>query len=281
MKVRDAVKKAWKIYIGHFGAMLEFMLLETVLRLIVLTPLLFLVTKEMKLLALISIPLFVLIVPPVRQCAAEVMQEAVRGGDIFSARLVVTGHYGQKVWNGVKQSVLSLLWAAPFIAATAWALKLFFGEAVVGQSDVFTIMITISNLGNGDIVRGVILVMLIYAALFVPFLVGCAFHSGRRHERALGEKKIIRGHRGGVMLTWLVSAVTVVPFAAVTGVVGFGYLKALVSAVSNMMNGLVLPPLDQNAYVILGAFVVLMLPLIPLKSLMTACYVHGLWEGNE
>lgn len=281
MKVKTAAARAWKLYTGRFGEMMMFILLETVLRLIVLAPLLFLANKVTQPLALISLPLFVLIVLPARQCAAEVMQRAIRGESLFSVRLCVTDHYWQKVLAGLKQGGLLVIWALPFIAATAYALKLFYGEAVVGQTDVFSLMMAVSNLGGGDIVTGVIYVMLMYVGLFLPFLAGCAWHSGRRHERALGKRRLIRGHRGGVVLTWLVSALTLAPFAAVAGTVSMGYLRQLVTAVSNLAGGLVLPPLDQNIYIVLAAFVVLVLPLLPLKSLMTACYVHGLWEGKE
>lgn len=281
MKVRTAIARAWKLYTGHFGEMMLFMLLEVVLRLMVLAPMLFLASEATRLLALVSVPLFVLIVLPARQCAAEVMQGAVRGESIFSVRLCVTKKYWQKVLAGVRQALLLAVWAAPFLAATGYALRLFFGEAVVGQTDVFSLMMTVSNLGGGDIVTGVVYVMLMYVGLFLPFLAGCAFHSGRRHERALGKKKLLRGHHGGVVLTWLAGLATLIPFAAVAGVVSMNYLRALVKAVSNLAGGLVLPPLDQNVYIVLAAFVVLVLPLMPLKSMMTACYVHGLWEGKE
>lgn len=281
MKVMHAIGKAWKLYSSRFGAMMAFLLLEVVLRLIVLTPALFLMMKGMELWALLCVPLFVLVTLPARQCAAEIMQEAVRGGDIFSVRLVVTRDYWIKVWNGLKQTLLGLVWMAPFLAATAYLVRVLTATGVNGQNDIFTLYRNIQKLGGGSLEAGAVRLLLMYAGLFVPFLVGCAFHSGRRHERALGPKKVIRGHRGGLMLTWLLSAVTVLPFAAATGWVVLGYVKKLISAVNNLAGGLVLPPLDQNIYLILGAFVVLLLPLLPLKSMMTACYVHDLWEGNE
>lgn len=281
MKIRTAVANAWKLYTGHFGEMMKFLLLEVVLRLIVAAPLLLLASKATQLLALLSVPLFILIVLPARRCAAEAMRNAIRGeGSIFSLKLCVTQGYWQKVAAGLKQAALLILWALPFLAATGWALNIFFAPAVQGQTDVFSLMIAISNLGGGDIVNGVILLMLMYVGLFLPFLAGCAFHSGSRHERAAGVR-LVRGHRGGVIGVWLVSLVTVVPFAAITAAVSMGYIRALVKAVSNMATGLVIPPLDQNVYIILGAFVVLMLPLLPLKSLMTAYYVQGLEEAAK
>lgn len=281
MKIRDAVSRAWKLYTGHFGETMQFLLLEVVLRLIVAAPLLFLAAKETQLLSLLCIPLFLLIVPPARACAAEVMQHAIRGESLFSVRLAVTKKYWQKVLSGVGHVLLALVWAVPFLAAVGYVLQIWYGEGVQGQNDIVTLYWQILTLGGGSIEKGVVLLVLAFAGLFLPFLVGCAFHSGRRHERALGRQRIIRGHRGGVMLAWLVSAATVAPFVAVTGFEAVTYVKALLSAFSNMVNGLSIPPVSGPAAVIAAAFVVLLLPLLPLRSLITACYVHGLWEGRE
>ena len=50
-------------------------------------------------------------------------------------------------------------------------------------------------------------------------------------------------------------------------------------AISSIGTGTVsLPPLDQKIFVIAAAFVVLLLPLLPLKQLLSAAYVRQLKE---
>ena len=92
--------KARGIYKDMPGEVLDFLLLEVALRLMVLSPALFLLTDQWKFLALLCIPLFLLVVPFARERAAENMQDALSGGHLFSGNLVsFSGYFGSFVFN--------------------------------------------------------------------------------------------------------------------------------------------------------------------------------------
>lgn len=274
MKLSMAWKNAWRAYRAHPLDTFLFLLLELVLRLMVLAPLVLLSAEETRAGAALSAVLFVLIVPPARQNAAEVMRDALYGGRLFTPALVSCRKYGKKFVAGLKQTLLMLLWGAPLFLGVGLAVSAF-----KGLIDGFTLLRTISSLGGGNTVNGIKLLTALYALTLVPLLVGFAFHSGRRHAAACGNAALARYHRGGVMLAWLTSLAALLPFAAVAGATGMGYASALMQAVKNLGQGrFSLPPLDRNVYLIAAAAVVLLLPAIPLKQLVSAAYVDGLAE---
>lgn len=274
MKMSHVLRETARVYRANIKEGALCVLLQLALRLMAAAPLLFLVTKELPYLALLSILLYLLIVPVARQNMAEAMQDAIAGGPLFSVKLVSLDNYGKKFLRGLKQAGLFLVWAALFIAATVVAVW-----AYAGQIDAFTLVRVLMNLGGGSFMNGIKLVLVIYAATMLPIMVGCAFHSGTRHAIALGDRKLLKGHRGGVVLTWVAGLVALIPFLTVVGVVGAGFVSALVSALSNLGTGSIsLPPIGRNVYIIAAAFVVLLLPLLPFKQLMSAVYVRGLKE---
>ena len=72
---------------------------------------------------------------------------------------------------------------------------------------------------------------------------------------------------------------SLVPFAAAAGLASLDYVSALVGAISSIGTGAVsLPPVDQKILIIAAAFVVLLLPLLPFKQLLSAAYVRQLKE---
>ena len=281
MKIRDAWKRAWAVYRRSPSDTCLFVLLEAVLRLMVCTPLLFLAEPGLRWGALLCPVLFLLIVPPARANAAEVMQAACRGKRLFSTDLVSFRHYGANLWQGVKMALLLLLWSAPAIALSLWLWRIYAGETVVGQTDFFTLLMTVSRLGGGDMVTGMVYAVLMYLAVWLPLAFGAAFHSGRRHEKALGGRRIVPGHRGSVILSWIAGLACYLPFAAAAGILGADTARALIHSLANISGGLKLPPLGAKLYLLIGVAVVLLLPAIPLRSLLTASHVHNLWEGRE
>ena len=124
-------------------------------------------------------------------------------------------------------------------------------------------------------VRGIIALVVLYLLTLLPFVFGLGFHCGARHAEArMGSARLIRGHRGSVLLTWLIGLLTLVPFAAAVVLISRDYLHQLLSVLSNFgMTSLALPPLDQRAYLAAACFVVLLLPFVPLKQLLPACRV--------
>lgn len=281
MKITSAWRDAWKVYRAHPGDVLLTLFLQILLRLMAAAPLLLLSARETAAWALLCLPLYILIVLPARQNAAEAMQDALNGGRMFSLRLVSTEDYGRKVLRGVKQALLLMLWGLLWIAATALAVFIYAGKTIEGVTDVFTLLRTLMALGGGSSIQGAKIVVLIYLATLLPLMVGFAFHSGTRHAIALGDKSLVKGRRGGIMLVWLTGLVTVIPFAAVTAAVSMSFASALFQALANIgMESVALPPVGQNIYVILAALVVLLLPLIPIKQLLPAAYVRGAKEGK-
>lgn len=272
MKMSKVLSKTAQVFFEKSGEGMACVLVQLALRLMAAAPLLFLITKEVPYLALLSIPLYLLIVPVARQNMAEAMQEAIGGGSLMSTRLISCEHYGRKFLQGLKQALLMLLWALPFLAATGVALW-----AYAGQIDAFTLIRTLMQLGGGSTMEGIKLVLVIYAATLVPIMLGCAFHSGARHAAALGNKKLIKGHRLGLVLVWLAGLVALIPFLAVVGWACMDVVTGLVGALSNLGSGSIsLPSMGDKVYVIAAAFVVLLLPRLCFKQLMTAVYVRGL-----
>lgn len=274
MQKNHSLQCAAKVYFSRFFEGVLCVLFQLVLRLMVAAPLLALVTTEVPYLALLSIPLYFLLIPPARQNMAAAMQDALAGGPLFSLRLVDPEGYGRKLAQGVKRGLLLLLWALPFAAATAviiWAYS--------GQMDAFTLMRTVMNIGGGSFMNGVKVVLLVYAATLLPIFLGCAFHSGARHGDALNTKGLVKGHRAGVVLTWLVGCLALVPFFAVLVYESADFVAGLVNALGNFGSGsIALPAVDEKIYVIAAAFVVLFLPGLSFKQLLTAAYVRGLKE---
>lgn len=277
MKMTAALKATWHTYRTQFPQMLLTLLMQLVLRLMAFVPLVFLAAKETKMLALLCIPLYILIVLPARQNVAECMQDALDGGSLFSLRLISFENYGRKVWRGVKQALLLMAWGCLFILCTALAVFIYAGKTIEGVTDVFTLLKTLMALGGGSSIKGATIVLCIYAATLLPLFFGVAFHSGTRHAIALGDRKIVKGHRFGVLLAWLAGTLTLLPFAAVAAGIGAGYVSGLISALASLGTGSIsLPPLKSNLYALLAAAVVLLGPAIPFKQLLSAAYVREL-----
>lgn len=285
--MKQTIARAWRLYRRHFGPLMLGLLLQLVLRLMVLTPLLFLAADQTRPLALLSLLLWMLIILPARQNAALAFADLSAGRPLNLLAFVSCRDYGRKLARGLKQTGLMLLWALPFLAATGLVLFVYFGKAIEGITDTFTILRTVISLGNSQAVqsllpisesatiRGVVAMVALYLLTLLPLFFGMAFHSGTRHAHALGSRRMLRGHRGGMVLTWAVGLVTLLPFALVAFRVGAGYLSGVMAALGNLGAGsIALPPLDRNVWLIAAAFVVLCLPLVPLKQLLTACRVR-------
>lgn len=282
MTVKQAWKDARSALKGKAGEQLDFVLVQVLLRLLVLTPCMFLMTGRLKILAVLSPVLWILVIPVIRRNSAAAQQRCLGGGELFSTSLVDRSAYGQKLGQGLRTGLCLLLWALPFIAATLFIYRVMYGNTVVGQTDVFSVLMTLSDLGGGDIVRGTIYAMCMYLATLLPFVFGLSFHSGNRHARALNDAGRIRGHRGLVIRTWWSGIALLLPFLLVCGYFGIDYAGKLVDAVNNMAaSGLHLPSLGRRIYFVLGAFVVFVLPLIPLRSMLTAACVRGLKEDRD
>ena len=271
MKISKAFRDAGSVYSGHFSATLKFLIVELCLTLICFVPVLFLCEAKLKLLAFLAVPLFVLILLPVRMNAAEAMRDALNGGSLFTRRLVDVSNYGSKLRCGLKRVIFMLLWSAPLVASV-----ILIWVHISGEMDGFTLMRMIrSDFGGGDLVTGVLVIAGAVGFTMLLVVFGCAFHSGARHAFAQGNARLVKGFHGKVILTWICALVSILPLI-LAGILAFvRYLPAL-----SDLNGLFMDTVDlpstRETLKILAVGAVLTLPLLPLRSLITAAFVNGL-----
>ena len=272
MKLSSAFREALRVYREHFRELMLTLLLELVLRGIALAPLLLLATPQTAYGALICIPLYLLIVLPARQNVAAALQDMLAGGSVFSPRLASMENYGRKVLRGLTATLRMLLWCIPAIIGVAVALW-----ATRGSMDGITLMSHIYTRGGSDLLRGMVLLAVIYLLTLVPPLVGCACHSGTRHAAALGNPGLVKGRHGSLMLLWVMGLAAFVPFVVVAAFPCSSYIRELIAAVNNFMTtfDLVLPAPGATLAVMGVIVVVLLLPAIPLRTLLPAVYMRA------
>ena len=132
-----------------------------------------------------------------------------------------------------------------------------------------------SDFGGGDLVTGVLVIALAVVLTMLLVALGCAFHSGARHAFAQGDPGRVKGHHGKIMLTWICALVSVLPMIIAAVVAFVRYIPALSDLNGLFMDTVNLPP-TRATLQILAVGAVLPLPLLPLRSLITAAYVNGL-----
>ena len=271
MKISDAFRNAFRVYFGNIGASLKFLVVELCFTLAVLAPLLFLTTDGwMKWLALLSVPMFFALMFWARVNAAGAMWDSLTGGSLFSMRLADTTAYGKKVAYGLKRFVLLLLWGAPLIASIVIA-----RVNMAGETDGFTVLRMIKRFGGGDLMTGMLYLILILVASILVFAFGCAFHSGDRHAFVREDPKRIKGHHGKILLTWLCALITILPMLIAVAVLVVRYMPVL-SDPSGFVAGKVELPPTKGSAIIAGIGAVLTIPFLPLRSLITAALVEDL-----
>lgn len=271
MKISDAFRNAFRVYFGHFGASLKFLVAELCMTLAALSPLLFLAADGwMKWLALLVIPLWLFLMLWARVNAAGGMQTALNGGSLFSMQLIDPTAYREKVVYGLKRCGLLLLWGSPLIASVVIA-RLYMG----GKTDGLTVLRMIKKFGGGDLSTGMLYLGIILVATILLFAFGCAFHSGDRHAFVRENPKLVKKHHGKIVLTWLCSLVTILPMLVAVGLL-INRFMPVISDPSGFVAGKVeLPPMKDCA-LIAGIGALLTIPFMPLRSLISAAYVDGL-----
>ncbi|MBQ8073608.1 MAG: hypothetical protein IJ231_07590 [Clostridia bacterium] len=271
MKISKALRDAWKAYTASFSGTLCFLVVEACLTLICLAPCLLLTQPRLVWGAVLSPVLFIFLLLPARMNAAKTMREALRGGSLGSRALVETEGYGAKLACGLKRAGFLLLWGAPLIAllCVCWT-------HYAGDMDSFTVLRLIKNeLGGGDQMRGILVLVLMLLAALLTLTLGCAFHSGARHAFARGDLSVVRGHHGRILLSWLASLLAILPLVIALIIVICRYAPAL-SDLNGLLMGLVKLPSTRETILILVIGAALTLPLLPLRSLIPAAFVNGL-----
>ena len=270
MKISAAFRNAFRTYFGHFGASVKFLVTEACMTLAAVAPLLFLTHEKLKFLALLAVPCWVLLVFWARVNAAGAMREALAGGSLFGQVLADPGDYGKKLLYGLKRCLMLLCWAVPAIACLVIA-----RSHMSGNVDGFTVLRMIKSFGGEDLTTGVLYLVLIFAVTLVLLAAGCAFHSGDRHAFVRNDPKLVRKHRGKIMLCWLCALVTLLPLFVAIAAVIIRYLPALKDLTGIVTKTQTLPS-TRVTVIILAAGALLTVPLLPLRSLITAAFVDGL-----
>ena len=274
MKTKLILKDTLALYRKNFPGLCLALLVELVLRGIALSPVLFLADKALAPLAWLAVPLYILIVLPARQNYALALQDMMNGGSVFSLQLVCMKDYGRKLWRGVKGMLCMLLWSALTIAGVSWLYA-----AIMGLVDFITLMRIFAAIG-GDFVSGVMVVAGAVAGSCLLILLGCAVHSGSRHALAMGNKKLLKGHRLRLTGLWFLGLALVIPFVGVAALAMGDYALMLISELKNLK----LPAFTLNARqlaMLIGGALVLLVPVLPLKNMLPAVYLRKVQEARH
>jgi len=144
-----------------------------------------------------------------------------------------------------------------------------------GKTDGFTLMRWIKAFGNNDFMRGVVYLAAIFLGTVIVFAVGCAYHSGDRHAFVRDNPAMLKGRHGKLMLCWLCALVTLIPMIAAVVIVALRYLP-LLKQINSLLSKTAKLPDTKTTIIILAVGAALTVPLLPLRSLITAAYVNGL-----
>lgn len=274
MSISSAFRNAIRICFRHPADTLKFLVTELCVTLICLAPALFLADKALRYLAVLTVPLWILVMFPARMNAAEAMQESLRGGRIFSLRLADPSGWGDKVLCGLKRTGFLLLWASPLIAAAVYAWRHFSGLV-----DGFTLIAMIKQFGGGDFMTGVLYLLLVLLGMILLLVAGFGFHSGARHARAQGSVTLMNGRHGRNLLGWICAQVTLLPLLVSAAAAVMRYVP-VISNVSGLMAGTVKLPSTRETLMILAAGALLTLPLLPVRSMIAAA-VMKIGDSDE
>lgn len=274
MKISQAFRKAFRTVSGQKAEALKLLVTETALTGICLAPLLFLTEKgPLRYLAALAGVLWLLVKVPARLNAAAAMQDSLGDGKLFSLRVADPGNYGKKIGYAFGRLGLLVLWSLPMIAALLYAWEMYAGQSANG----LTVLDMIYQFGGQDMKTGILYLLLILLGLILIAALGAGFHSGDRHAFVLDEKKLLKGKRANVLLCRICSLVFMLPVFIAAGIVISRYIP-LLNDVSGVVAGDVARPSDRETLIILGIGAALTLPLLPLRSMVTAAYVNGLRE---
>ncbi len=268
------MREAFRLYKKHFPALLLVLLVQLILRAMALTPLMFLLSESLAPLALLAIPAYLMIVLPARQNVALALQEMLCGGSPFTVTLLETRGYWGKLWRGLKGTLCILLWSLVTLGSIA---ALWMSYEGIGGLDGFTLLRTFKQVGGwvgGTTIEGALLILGGIALTAVLILLGCGLHAGTRHAVAMGDQRLLKGKRSKILGQWMLSLVLLIPFVAViAGTMGGWLLGAVQQFTKTLKLGdMAISPVQIG--VMAAAVVVLLLPVIPLRTILPAAILH-------
>ena len=189
--------------------------------------------------------------------------------------------YKKKVARSLRMTGLMLLWLLPFAALVGLM------QYERTELDVGTIWGHLNALGGGAFDQGIIRYVIIMVLMLLFPLFGLMFHSGTRHAYALGDRKLVKGHRWQIVGLWLSGLLFVLPMAAcivaLIAQVSVSAVQFTMQWFENLMDmpsfSMLMPPKWLLAVTAVSA--VLMLVTNPMRSLLPAIFLRGVKDEKE
>lgn len=279
IRIRQAFSDAFRTALSHFGGTMKFLLAGICLLGICLAPLLLLAEMPLPVPLILTGLCWLLLMNPVRANAAAVMQRCLgdRESSLASPELIRFSGWPGKVGQGLIRAGLLAVWSLPLALALNYAWRLYRGE---DDMDGFKLLQSIQDFGNGDVKDGIRYLLLILGGLILILLIGFAFHSGARHARALGNPRLVNGHRGKLVLGWFLSGLILMLPLWIPAVIAAIQVVPLLNDPNGLVAGTVKIPRLKQMILTLGIGGALTVPLLPVRSLVTAAMVRQL-AGKE
>ena len=134
------------------------------------------------------------------------------------------------------------------------------------------------DFGGQDMKTGMIYLLRILAGLILLAFLGAGFHSGDRHAFVLDREGLLGWKRWGVLVCRICTLAFLIPLIAAGVIAAVRYIP-LLNDISGVVAGDVPKPSTRETLIILGIGAALTLPLLPLRSMVTAAYVNGLLKS--
>ncbi len=270
MKLRSLFSEAVTRWRRYFHCLMHAECVRMLLVLTALVPLMLILYPGAELLALLSLPIYFLTVPPLAHNQAEMMITAAREEIWISLRLASPDGYRRKVLRGLAQAVWLLVSLIPAASCVVYVRLVF-----SGTTDGLTVLRGIAGLAGGDWVGGLAVALLIGVASLLPFMLMCALRSWHTHGCALGVKRgFMRGRRLRLLCVWLAGAASYLPFLIAAAVTVFAYAASLPASIAALISGDAVLPSPMGAVIaLIAAYIVLLVPARSLRRVLISTFM--------
>ncbi len=277
---------------GRYFDWLAGILALMAVRALVLLPLLALVCFQkgdpLQLIALLAPVLYMFVVFPLRYSMGEAMEQALDGQAFSTVRLISFRGYGQKMKAVLMQALRLLPWALPLIAglAAGWYM-------LYQVEDGTTVLRMIIDLGRVfgkeyGIMQGMYVIAAFAGLLFLVLLYGMMrngmlrfvwLSAGKKYTPVRREMlRRLKGRRVGQLLISLMQSVLLLPVLLPAIYMGYRLLREYAKYMRIDLTNLQEP---QMLIGIILVFVLLYLPLLPLRKMLQAAYIRHLKEDKK
>ena len=290
--LKAAIRNTFKICKGRFSDWLAGMLALLAVRALALVPLLALVFFQkgdpMQYIALLTPILYVFIVFPLRYSMGEAMERALSGETFASARLISFKGYGQKLKAVLMQCLYVLPWALPLFLGLAAGWYLLY--QVTDGTEVLRMLRDFGRVfGEGaGIMEAMYAVIAFLGLLFLVLLYGMMrngmvrfvwLSSGATYQKARTQMLLrLKGRRTGQFFVGLVQSVLMLPVLLPAGYMGYRLLREFSKYMRLNLANLQEPQMLAGIVLV---FLLLYLPLLPLRKILQAQYIGQLKEEDK